>query len=51
MPVFDYCYSKIKCKSIEIDYALAKETFYESDKKFWDWEISLNEEDGKSDRP
>jgi len=51
MPIFNYCYSKIKCKSIEIDYDLAKETFYESDKKFWDWEISLNEEDNKSDRP
>ena len=36
MPVFDFCSSKIECKSIEIDYDQAREMFYESDKKFWD---------------
>lgn len=40
MPVFDFCYSRIKCKSIEIDYDRAKEMFYESDKKFWDEEAA-----------
>jgi len=40
VPVFNFCYGKIKCKSIEIDYDQAREMFYESDKKFWDEEAA-----------
>lgn len=36
LPVFYFCQSRIKFKSIEIDYDRAREMFYESDKKFWD---------------
>jgi hypothetical protein len=36
LPIFNFCQSRIKFKSIEIDYDRAREMFYESDKKFWD---------------
>jgi len=39
MPVFDFCQKRIRSKSIEIDYNLARRMFYEEDKKFWDKEI------------
>jgi len=40
IPIFNFCCSRIKCKSIEIDYDRAREMFYESDKKFWDEEAA-----------
>jgi hypothetical protein len=36
LPVFYFCQSRIKVKSIEIDYDRAREMFYESDEKYWD---------------
>jgi hypothetical protein len=36
LPIFNFCQSRIKVKSIEIDYDHARAMFYESDKKFWD---------------
>ena len=40
IPMFNLCYSKIKSKSIEIDYDRAREMFYEGDKRFWDEEAA-----------
>jgi len=40
LPVFNFCQSRIKVKSIEIDYDRARAMFYESDKKFWDEEAA-----------
>jgi len=40
LPVFYFCQSRIKVKSIEIDYDRAREMLYEGDKKFWDEEAA-----------
>ena len=40
LPIFNFCQSRIKVKSIEIDYDRARAMFYESDKKFWDEEAA-----------
>jgi len=38
MPINDFCFRKIKEKTVEIDYDKLKKIFHEDDKDFWDRE-------------
>ena len=44
MPVFDFCQRRIQSRIVWLDYDKAKEMFYKEDKKFWDEEQDLIED-------
>ena len=43
-PVFEYCRDKMKSESVDITYDKAREMFYNSDRKFFDYEATIGDE-------